>query len=76
MTTDFAFSQGARCGHIEGNSHDACLKSAQEIRELGFEAAQNQELGSLDATLAWAHGYIAGFNLRADGIDLPKVLSL
>ncbi len=70
MTLREAFSQGARCGHLEGRSRVGAYVRGEE-HELSWEAAENQNLPSVALTVSWGDGYRYGYLLGASGDPLP-----
>lgn len=65
-----AFSQGARCGHIEGKCRVGAYVNGEE-EELAAEAAKVN--ASMRTITAWASGYRYGFRLAAEGSALHPV---
>jgi len=63
-----SFSQGARCGHIEGRGR-AGLYCIGEEELLSFDAADAQGLPGRDAA-EWAAGYRHGYKSAAQGLAL------
>lgn len=73
MNNEEAFSQGARCGHIEGKGRAGSYIIGEEI-VLSWEAADNQGVavlafGNRDA---WTRGYQHGYKLAAEGSPLEE----
>jgi len=72
MDKDRAFSQGARCGHIEGKGRAGQYVIGEEV-EPSFDAASGQPIdvtGSDVVYFAWARGYQHGYKLAAEGSEL------
>lgn len=65
------YTQGARCGHIEGRGRAGMYVIGEE-ESLSYEAAANQKLETSSQTDEWARGYRYGYKRAAEGSELEK----
>jgi hypothetical protein len=77
MTSEQAFAQGARCGHIEGKERVG-LYIVEEEYEMSWDAmeAQGEALPTKELKNQWAKGYRTGYLLGASGDALPAEFQL
>lgn len=71
MTQDQCFSQGARCGHLEGRPRCGVYVHGEEY-PLSVEAAKNQKQLDSFQQVSWAAGYRVGYLIGASGEPLPE----
>lgn len=73
MTSDQAFCQGARCGHLEGKDRVGVYTSNEEFEAADIATkAQNLPTSVLDNQ--WAAGYRHGYMRAAEGSALESEL--
>lgn len=73
MTSDQAFAQGARCGHLEGKDRVGQYVSGEEF-DLSRIATEVQGLPTGALYDAWAAGYRHGYTRAASGEALESNL--
>jgi hypothetical protein len=71
MTSQQAFAQGARCGHLEGQGRAGEYVIGEEV-QLSWDAADNQGLSDPYIALMWEAGYQYGYLRAAEGESLPE----
>lgn len=69
-----AFSQGARCGHVEGKGRAGSYIIGEQ-EEVAAEAAHlhHPDFNDLSRRDAWENGYNYGYKLAAEGSALPAI---
>ena len=75
MTTDQAFAQGARCGHLEGKDRVGVYVHGEEF-EASEIATQAQNLPTSQLDNMWSAGYRHGYCKAAQGEALEAELRL
>jgi hypothetical protein len=70
MNLSEAFSQGARCGHVEGKGRAGAYIIGEEIL-LSYDAGDNQ-IFPPGCRALWEQGYRSGYKLAAEGSELPN----